>query len=279
MRRQGRERLPARATPKDVVTRGVPLDRPEHPVRTMDRPRRAGLLAPGSAPRPAFPDLAIQWRGWAGLAGHSCGGSPGSRRYAPLPGSLFIPFPGTCRGCAPTACGDAGQDARAASAGAGRRAWHDPRGAGDPGVLRGRHARRACRTRRTSCRVPRRGRARDASRSDGLGSGGHGSGGHGSGCHDADDDGRCVRRWCRRGSIPERDGCRAVPRGRSDQAGSDDRHGHADGPRDEGGDCCCRRCRDRDDHAPAARAARRDDSRDACSDDGIGRSGDMSNAA
>ena len=104
-------RVPARTTPMDVVTRGKTLDHPAHPVRMKDRQRQAGLLAPGSPRSTAFPDAGIQWRDGRTLAGHSCGGSPGSR-IAPLPDSLLIPSLGTCRAASLTGAARWGQACR-----------------------------------------------------------------------------------------------------------------------------------------------------------------------
>jgi hypothetical protein len=56
-----------------MSSREVPPDRPRLPARTKDRPRQAGLLAPGSLLPATFP--VSQWYADGSLAGHSCGNS------------------------------------------------------------------------------------------------------------------------------------------------------------------------------------------------------------
>src|SRR3546814_9475996 len=64
--------------PNSVVIRRISLFRPTHPVRAKNDCVRQVSWLPGHCSCPAFPDD-IQWHEGPELAGHSCGGSAGSR--------------------------------------------------------------------------------------------------------------------------------------------------------------------------------------------------------
>src|SRR3546814_15250907 len=64
--------------PNSVVIRGISPFRPTHPVRAKNDCVRQVSWLPGHCSCPAFPDD-IQWHEGPELAGHSCGGSAGSR--------------------------------------------------------------------------------------------------------------------------------------------------------------------------------------------------------
>src|SRR3546814_9573521 len=64
--------------PNSVVIRGISPFRPAHPVRAKNDCVRQVSWLPGHCSCPAFPDD-IQWHEGPELAGHSCGGSAGSR--------------------------------------------------------------------------------------------------------------------------------------------------------------------------------------------------------
>src|SRR3546814_6690791 len=64
--------------PNGVVIRGISPFRPTHPVRAKNDCVRQVSWLPGHCSCPAFPDD-IQWHEGPELAGHSCGGSAGSR--------------------------------------------------------------------------------------------------------------------------------------------------------------------------------------------------------
>ena len=79
--------------------REVTLDHPEHPVRTKDRPRQAGLLAPGSRQSPRLPGRFTQpvarWDDRSPVT--VAGTAPDYRSTLQRPGSLLFPVKETCR--------------------------------------------------------------------------------------------------------------------------------------------------------------------------------------
>src|SRR3546814_2041665 len=78
--------------PNGVVIRGISPFRPTHPVRAKNDCVRQVSWLPGHCSCPAFPDD-IQWHEGPELAGHSCGGSAGSRTRV----HFRLPFSSTDR--------------------------------------------------------------------------------------------------------------------------------------------------------------------------------------